>query len=233
MAVTRDKGVQMTVAGAFNTISDDQARSGLERYFGLGEWAGIGYTGSHFDSFGVNGDVVFASDDLISVSCLSVHVPAPAALGILGDRSAEISALLGKIPNDLALQDIPLEDHDKYFGEGSPCLLLWRLLRSQEAERWGVGATTASKLMARKRPALIPIYDSVVARVTGFKDSTGTWKAWHEAFATDFELVRRLEALRSTIGRDDIALLRILDIVLWMHGSQGVEVLGNAAQEVS
>ncbi|GAB2732909.1 hypothetical protein GCM10027038_34180 [Arthrobacter bambusae] len=233
MAVAQDEGAQMTVAEAFKAISDDEARSHLERYFGLGEWTGNEYAGSHFDSFGVNGKVAFTSDDLISVSCLSVHVPAPAALGILGHRSAEITALLERIPNDVALQDIPLDEHDTYFGEDSPCLLLWRLLRAQDAQRWGVGATTASKLLARKRPALVPIYDSVVARVTGFKDSTGTWRAWHEAFATDVELPGRLEALRSTIGRNDLSLLRMLDIVLWMHGSQGAETLGNVDQDVS
>jgi hypothetical protein len=77
--------------------------------------------------------------------------------------------------------------------------------------------------MARKRPGLIPIFDSVVGRVTGFPNSDGTWCAWHEAFSTDIEFTGRLQSLREAGGLEHIALLRILDVVLWMHGTRGAE----------
>jgi hypothetical protein len=211
----------MTISSAFEEIPDGAARLHLERYFGLGEWQDNEFTGAHFDTFGTNAPNSMTADDLIAVACLSKHVPARATLGILGDHSIKITTLLAYIPPDLLLEDIPFHEHDKYFGDGTPSLRLWRLLRRHDSTPWGVGATTASKLMARKRPALIPIYDSVVAGVTGFKNSDGTWRAWHEAFATDSQLIVRLRSLRSDLGLHGISLLRVLDVVLWMHGSQG------------
>ena len=76
--------------------------------------------------------------------------------------------------------------------------------------------------MARKRSALVPIYDSVVGKVTGFRNSDGTWRAWHHAFATDTEFITRLSSLRGKTGLEHISLLRILDVTLWMHGTSGV-----------
>ncbi|WP_457966002.1 DUF6308 family protein [Arthrobacter sp. D1-29] len=211
----------MTISSAFEEIPDDEARMYLERYYGLGEWEDKEFTGAHFDTFGSNEPNAMTADDLLAVACLSKHVPARAALGILGDHSIKIATLLAYIPPNLSIEDIPFDEHDHYFGDGTPLLRLWRLLRRDERTRWGIGATTASKLMARKRPGLIPIYDSVVAGVTGFNNSDGTWRAWHHAIATDGDLIRRLESLRSTTGLHGISLLRILDVVLWMHGSQG------------
>jgi hypothetical protein len=98
-------------------------------------------------------------------------------------------------------------------------LLLWGLLRAHH----GVGPTTVSKIIARKRTALIPIFDSVVARVTGFPNSDGTWCAWHQAFSTDKEFTNRIRLLREAVRLEHIPLLRILDVVLWMHGTHGVE----------
>ncbi|MEV7571513.1 DUF6308 family protein [Pseudarthrobacter sp. NPDC089323] len=213
----------MTISSAFQEISDETARSYLERYFGLGDWVGKEYTGAHFDTVGTNAPNAITADDLLAVACLSKHVPARAALGILGENSREIGALLGYIPPVLSLEDIPFEKHDQYFGDGTPSLRLWRLLRRDKSTRWGIGATTASKLMARKRPGLIPIYDSVVSGLTGFDNSDGTWRAWHHAFATDDELGERLKSLRMAVGLHGISLLRVLDVVLWMHGSQGTE----------
>lgn len=213
----------MTISSVFKEIDDETARSYLEHYFGLGAWAGEEYTGAYFDTFGTNAPDAITADDLIAVACLSKHVPARAALGILREYSDDIGTLLGKIPPGLSIKDIPFEEHDQYFGEGTAPLDLWRLLRRDKNTRWGIGPTTASKLMARKRPELFPIYDSVVGRVTGFSSSDGTWNAWHQAFATDGGLVERLESLRLAVGLHDISLLRILDVVLWMHGSQGTE----------
>lgn len=216
-----NEGGAMTVAEAFERVSDGEALGYLARYFGLGEWAGKEFTGAHFEMFGANSPHAMTADDLLAVSFLSVHVPARASLGILRDHADEISGHLKDPRLNLALEDIPLKDHDEYFGAGSPALSLWRIIRRDQRSRWGVGATTASKILARKRPALVPIFDSVVGHLTGFKNSDGTWRAWHETFATNPELVDRLRTLRSGSGLNHISLLRVLDVVLWMHGSQG------------
>lgn len=210
------------VTAAFARIGDNDARKHLEKYFGLGDWEGREYEGAHFERLGRLVPDELTADDIVAVSCLSIHIPAKAALGILGEHAADITELLSEIPVDLALEDLPLEDHEKYFGDASAAIRLWRLLRAHGRQRWGVGPTATSKLMARKRPALVPIYDSVVSKQTGFSNDAGTWRAWHEAFALDTAFVDRLRSLRSSVGLDDISLLRILDVVLWMDGSQGV-----------
>lgn len=205
------------ITSALRAISDETALNDLRRYFGIGEWKGQEYTGAYFDDWRRSEPDSLAAEDILAVACLSIHVPARAALEILGEQSGSISELLSGIPPELALEDVPFEEHDRVFGADSPSLLLWRLLRPH----YRVGPTTVSKIMARKRPALIPIYDSVVGRVTGFPNSDGTWRAWHQAFSTDAECTDRLRVLREAVGLEHIPLLRILDVVLWMNGTRG------------
>lgn len=227
------------VADAFLRIAEGDARAYLDRYFGVGTWRGEGYTGAQFERFAKTPENEVTADDLIAVSCLSVHVPARAALAFLGEYAGEIGSLLSAIPADRALEEVPIDEHESLFGPGSPTESLWRLLRADGEQRWGVGPTTASKIMARKRPALIPIYDSVVGKLTGFTRPGGTWWAWHEAFApnsaqTASDLVPRLQELRGEAGLADISLLRILDVVLWMDGTRGMALAErvDAGQEV-
>ena len=45
-----------------------------------------------------------------------------------------------------------------------------------------MGETRTSKLMARKRPRLVPVYDSVVGHLMSLDlGSAGQWKRWHTA----------------------------------------------------
>lgn len=213
---TADESSRIT--SAFEAISDEVALGYLNRYFGKDEWAGQEFTGAHFESLGTPEPENMTAEDMIAVACLSIHVPARATLGVLGKQQDQISAHLAEIPTGVALEDIPYDEHEKYFGGTSPAMSLWRLLRAHR----GVGATTASKIMARKRPALVPIYDSVVGGATGFPNSNGTWLAWHQAFSTNAEFTNRLLSLRSAARLEQVSLLRILDVVLWMHGTHGV-----------
>jgi hypothetical protein len=206
------------IVSAFAAIPEETALNYLRQYYGLGPWKGRAYTGSYFDDLPVKAADSLMAEDIVAVACLSIHVPAAASVQILGKQTDEIAALLADIPNS-DLEDIPFEEHSERFGEGASALTLWRLLRNH----FGVGQTTASKLMARKRPGLIPIYDSVVGRVTGFPNADGTWRAWHQALSRNDSLTDNLRLLRKSAGLERISLLRILDVVLWMHGTKGVE----------
>ena len=200
------------IVDALDSIPEETALEYLCKYYGLGSWDGRPFTGLHFDGLPkVSVDRVIA-DDIVAVACLSIHVPAAASVEILGEQRDEIASLLSAIPNS-NLEDIPWDQHEKWLGDGSAAFGLWRLLRQLD----GVGPTTASKLMARKRPGLIPIYDSVVARVTGFDSSAGTWRVWHSAlFNAPFK--DRLQKIRASAALEHISLLRVLDVVLWMDG---------------
>lgn len=213
-----DESAGSRIVSAFAAIPEETALDYLRQYYGLGLWENRAYTGSYFDNLPAASTDRVTAEDIVAVACLSVHVPAAASVKVIREQADEITSLLADIPSS-HLEDIPFEEHDSHFGTGSSALRLWKLLRNH----YGVGQTTASKLMARKRPGLIPIYDSVVGRVTGFRNSDGTWRAWHQALSGDPGLTDGLRSLRESAGLESISLLRVLDVVLWMDGSSGVE----------
>jgi hypothetical protein len=184
------------------------------------------YTGSMYTSWGGGGDALHdvnrvTPDDLVAVSFLSVNVPGEAAFGILETHAALISDLLAQIPADLDMADVQADDFDKVLGETSPALQLWHVLRGRDTGRWGMGETRTSKLMARKRPLLVPVYDSVVGHLMSPDlGSAGQWRRWHTALTDGTGLPQRLQEIRR-VSRitDPISDIRVMDIVLWMYGT--------------
>jgi len=189
----------------------------LSAYFGP-DGKRTAYTGSHFETLGGAWDEgpadLITAGDLIAVSALSVDIPAAASIKILGTEADRITALLKQISRDLELPDAS----DEIVDAGAPAEL-WSLLR----ELPGMGPTTTSKLLARKRPRLVPIYDSVVASVYGIPDSRGYWRAMRTLVKTD-NLWQRADQLRVRAGLSPlITPLRVIDIVVWMHGKTNVD----------
>lgn len=184
-------------------------------------------TGTRFDGWAGGGDRPdnadrITADDLVAVSFLSVDIKGRAAIGLLDKHADEISDLLRQIPVDLDLWDA---DIDRLDDPSKPEYQLWNLIRGHKYGKWGIGPTRASKIIARKRPRLIPIYDSVVHPLMGLKDSAGYWAAWQIALTDGSGLPERLEAIRREANASDtiealqhISALRVMDIVLWMHG---------------
>lgn len=213
---------------AINKIDPDTAAGHVKKYFEVRADGRPRYTGAHFETF-AGGESLdsnrITSADLIAVSMLSVNVPGQAALGITGDLAAEIEELLLQVPTDLRFEDLTEKEFTAHLDEGSPLDRLWTLLR-QRGNSWGVGQTTTSKILARKRPQLVPIYDSVVANQVGISDSSNQWRHWWEAFQGDGGqvLTQRLEGIRDASGESHLSLLRVLDIVLWMQGREPEEV---------
>lgn len=208
---------------AMAKINNEVAVSHIERYFEECDNGRPMYTGSRFETFAGGGDVVepsrITAADLIAVSMLSVHVPGQAALGIIEELGGEIERLLVQVPNDVRLEDLNEEGFKQFLDDGSPTDRIWQLLR-QRKDVWGVGPTTASKILARKRPHLVPIYDSVIAQQVDMHDSGGQWRRWWQAFQGEEgrKLSQRLDAIRTPSGQAHLSLLRVLDIVLWMEG---------------
>ena len=202
-------------------INEDIAVGHVRKYFEVRASGRPRYTGSRFETFAGGGDSVdpnrITSADLIAVSMLSVHVPGEASLGITGELAGEIEELLAQVPTELRLENLTKNEFTTYLDEGSPADRIWALLRQRE-NKWGVGQTTTSKILARKRPHLVPIYDSAVAKQVGLRDSSGQWRRWWEAFQSDEgrKLVKKLQAIREASGQPHLSLLRVLDIVLWM-----------------
>lgn len=182
----------------------------LRRYYADGH---PGFSGRHFERLGGGGDAPavkdrFTSDDLVAVTMLSVQVPPHTAWAILEEKSAALADLLRQIPTDVDLVDVDPEE----IGPTWPAWQLWESLRAME----GIGWVTAGKLLARKRPRLVPVYDDVVRDVV--RPTGSFWQALHLALNTA-DLHQHLLDLRdeSAIG-EDISPLRVFDVVTWMVG---------------
>lgn len=209
-------------------ITVDTAAQNLRDFFTeLMPRTGKVRSSSRFDSWAGGGDApetvnTITADDLVAASFRSVKIPPRTAIAVLETRAQEISDLLAQIPADV---DLPDADPVRNLGPDSPARLLWNLLRGKADDAgWGVGPSTTSKILARKRPRLIPIYDSIIRRVTALPGPNDQWLYWHTSYA-DGVLAERLAEIRQKSAiTEPISQLRELDIVLWMHGKrQGFE----------
>lgn len=216
----------MTIHDALRQISREAGKNFAKEYFKESESfpGSKNYTGAHFESIGhtATPDDQVTATDLLAVQTLSVKVPARAAIGILEASASKVSDLLSRIDPALHLESIESDkDFDVHLGEQSPALELWRLLcrTGPGLKKWGVGPTIASKIMARKRPHLIPIEDSVVNREIGL-GSQNSWRVWWEELRQDDYLVERATEVREHVGHSKLSTLRTLDIVLWKSGEQ-------------
>ncbi len=108
------------------------------------------YTGSHFEKIGDNEPFRFTASDIVAVSTLSVEVPSRLSIDLLlGSGGASAATHLRCIEPGA---DLAAEEAAALIAEGGPAWDLWELLRAHT----GVGPPIASKLLARKRPHLIP-----------------------------------------------------------------------------
>ncbi|WP_239770356.1 DUF6308 family protein [Streptomyces sp. CL12-4] len=173
------------------------------------------FTGSRFEHLAGGGDRSEVADritaeDLIAVQTLSVTVPAPVALDILEGRlGTRLSGLLQAVPRDIDMVDADAV----VVADGSPADRAWSLLCEQHGVNWVI----AGKVLARKRPRLLPVYDRVVRCAVGRPPSF--WFALHAALREDdAALHRRLLELRQAAGLPEtVSALRVCDVAVWMN----------------
>jgi hypothetical protein len=199
-------------------VQGDRACRDLRRYYGVG----LGkddlppFTGGRFeflDSGGDQPDVCnqFTASDLVAAQLLSVRVPARVALDLLeAALGEEVAESLRLIPTSVPLW---ADDAEQLIRTGGPADTIWELLEHQD----GVGWVTAGKLLARKRPSLIPVYDEVVRCAFGWPEDI--WQALRAAlrqeggrFRADVEGMMRRAGVPSAV-----TVLRGLDVAIWMN----------------
>lgn len=222
----------MKIITALNKIPIHEGVDYLKEYYGL---TGSSYpdnkprySGSYFELLDM--DITeqhphrITGSDLYALTTLDIEVPRRAGIGILATEQAEITQLLEQIP-DVKLQDLSRSEFLEHLGPDSPAARLWDLLRRNGTTtgKWGIGPTTASKIMARKRPKLIPIQDTVVDEVVGRRRGENAWELWWTALSASDEALAYADKLTKHLEdrHDDIrklSTLRKLDIVLWMFG---------------
>lgn len=216
--MSQEKSAAWTLPAQLRTDDPTGAAERLSTYFHLhGADGEPAYTGAKFEAFAGGGDRAavrdrFTAEDIVAVSLLSVNVKPPAALRILGVQASVLTALLADIPADLDLYDTTAAVH---IAAQSPADHLWRALRAA-----GVGPVTTSKLLARKRPRLLPVIDSVVKATLNHPPRASFWTMLnHQLRVDDSRLVTLLEAARAEAGLEDsVSVIRCFDVVVWLVG---------------
>lgn len=174
------------------------------------------WTGARFEALAGGGDRAqtafrLSADDIVAVSLLSVSIPGEAVLALLeGEVGNGVAHHLAQVPREVAITD---PDAAVQLGEDQPAWRAWDLLVAQPGIEW----VTAAKLLARKRPALVPVYDRVVRCTYGHPPRLWAWLVGHFADA-ESDLAGRLARARSEAGVDDqVSVLRVLDVIVWMR----------------
>ena len=199
----------------------------LVRYFTHNQ---TGRSGSIFETIGGRGDNPAIQDqmtyiDCFSVTCLSVEVPPHAAHKMVdGSSRAAISQALTALPVGVILNATS-------WGHFGPAVVaLYDFLLSDE--HYKVGWVTAAKLLARKRPDLVPILENVVWHALGLTSQPAS-TGWHfiasavtnTAIAGELQTIQSRAVARITAGQFPNALNarsiasfplhRVLDILIW------------------
>lgn len=205
-----------------NRFLDEHASRLVAAYFGGLDQSR--YTGRMFERLAGGGDHEdrrdrFDATDLVAVTMLGVDVAAETAIWILGEGGAQLTDLLNQIPADVSLSEAP----EALIADDSPAVELWQTLQRLPDIAW----VKAGKLCARKRPHLLPVYDKVVN--AALHAPAAFWLSLH-SWMQERSNVDRLNEVRDEAGiGNDISLLRIFDVAIWMrcHGMQNVAALSD------
>jgi hypothetical protein len=200
---------------------EDFAVGLVQRYLAADTAGRARYSGAYFERIGGGGDrpetsCMFTAEDLLAVTMLSVRIEKYHALEILHYRSGELNDLLRKIPTDLALQDAEAAVH---IAKGGPAWRLWDAICDIEPrpEDNRIGPVAAGKLLARKRPHLLPVYDSRIKKVLRRpRVDNQWWQDLNDLLVNDLSLVQELESVRDRAGASHMSLIRVFDVMCWM-----------------
>jgi hypothetical protein len=170
-----------------------------------GNVRGVLFAGRYFDELPNNDVRKFTVGDLAAASLLDVRFGPHTVLKLLVED--ECDSILSKIPT-VALWDAT----DAHVDLNSAASRLWRLLLSIP----GVGPTRASKLLARKRPHLMPILDSVIVKQLSL-DGLDKWLALRQALTPETRSrIDKLAPAATDHGASRPSTLRLLDVATWM-----------------
>src|SRR5260221_12566275 len=192
------------VRAAARRLRTGLTAAGLDRAL-ASYFSGRGFAGMPFSALGRNPPGEIVADDLLAVSLLDIPWRPQAVRLLLGRPRQQLSQMLAAIPQATDLWDA---------GDDTvrPIDVLWDALTAIE----GIGTASATKLLARKRPRLCPISDSVVIKAV---DVPGrTWDVLR-CLLQDPAARAEIEALRPATAAQG-SLLRILDVALWVSHSE-------------
>lgn len=175
-----------------------------------GKYIDNGFTGKYFEHYAkLSSPGSFDGNDIAAVTCLSIRFDNH-MVGSISALKSKLDTLIKKLP----APGKPIWDVDEdVFKKTSELSQIYELLSGLDR----VGSVTASKLLAAKRPHLVPIRDTEVAKLFGNPKSW--WIPWFEAMQ-DKGLRDRLEEYQKKAKLPHVSLLRIADVILWMSATR-------------
>lgn len=187
----------------------EQVRQDLTTYFGGSKQP---FTGRWFEELAAIADPNrFEASDILAVETLNVSVPPEAAAALLLSDSERFNSLLREIPREQNLWEVRRLD----VNVGSPAENLHTALRTLRGIDWVV----AGKLLAAKRPKLLPILDN---EVNNYLQPAKTlfWVSMHDELSE----TRRRQTISEVCegAPPHVSLLRRIDVALWRAAKRGV-----------
>lgn len=183
-----------------------KVRQYLQRYFDGGPRDQ--FTGRWFESFAEMGDPNrFGPSDVVAVEALSVEVRSESAAKLIITEADHFNGLLAQLDHNHDLWELPR----KVVEPGSAAHELHAALSGKLLKK--VGPVTAGKLMAAKRPRLIPILDKEVARLLK-PPKRRFWVTMYDQLADPAR--RQIIAEVTATAPAHVSLLRRIDVSLWM-----------------
>lgn len=161
-----------------------------------------------FHRLGENHPFKFSTDDLLSLNLLDEPVTARQVERV---TSGVFDGFLNQLD---PASDITMLEGEMYYS----AIALWDALNDVPQ----FGPTRVSKLLARKRPNLLPIRDSVVNRVLNI-DGYSWWRPLAQVMR-DTSPADVLNAMTPDSPHGQPSLLRVLDVAIWMQGSNAKAV---------
>jgi hypothetical protein len=171
-----------------------------------------GFAGRLFDRQGrTPGDEALITEaDLLAVAMLDAPFKPAAARLLLGDPPAAVRDFLA------------LSEAQTLWMASDADLLVANRAWDELMDLDDVGETRVSKLMARKRPHMVPITDSVVRQRLSPRTDPLTCDLWvglRSVLTPGVEpgIHERLLEIQESTACTDVSILRILDVVIWMR----------------
>jgi Family of unknown function (DUF6308) len=164
-----------------------------------------GFAGMTFADLGHNPAGEIIPDDLLAVTLLDITWRPQVIRTLLGSHKKQFSEMLAALPQATDLWDASNETMKRIDA-------MWDALTAID----GIGTASASKLLARKRPRLCPISDSVVIKAVDVRGRT--WDVLRYLLQ-DPAARTGVEALRPATAAT-ASLLRILDVAVWVSHSR-------------
>jgi len=216
LASEKDKPIPVSEIRSWLFADENKQRiqNHLSRYFT------VKYSGKHFEWFVAqsdskqSGSKMFTPWDILAVEALSVTVTTETARWLFEPHKRRDELLAELLRSLVPDRDSLWTCDEKLLCDGGALSDLYTLLRDQD----GLGYVTASKLLATKFPAAVPIRDSKVETLLGLEKSREWWAPIRGLFsASGQSLAEYLDGLDVPIEVGTVTTLRRLDVILWME----------------